>query len=78
MSQSDDGVSVSEYCAEKLGSFGQIELKTLVEVGEESIAQILVEPSSSGGAADVLGVSHEVISSEHLERGELTRQELFP
>ena len=36
------------------------ELQTLVQVGEDLIVQILGRPSSNGGSADVLGVSHDV------------------
>ena len=46
-SQSDDGVSVSEYCAEKVRSLSERLLQTSVEVGEESILQILGGASSS-------------------------------
>ena len=53
-SRSDDGMSVSQYCAEKLRFFGESEIQTLVEVGEKPIEQTLYGLNISGGAADVL------------------------
>ena len=67
-SRSDDGMSVSQYCAEKLRSFGASELQTLVEVGEKPIEQTLYGLNISGEAADVLGVSHDKNSTAPLKQ----------
>ena len=77
-SRSDDGVSVSEYCAGRLRSFGYSELQTIVEVGEKSIGQNFGGPNISGEAVDVIGVSNDVNSSTALRKRELTTEELFP
>ena len=77
-SQSDDGVSVSEYCTEKLRSLVEGELQTIVEVGEESMLLLLGGLSSSGQPADVLGVSNDVNTSTVLKQRELTRREFLP
>ena len=76
-SPSDDGVSVSEYCAEMLRFFGEKELQTLVAVAEESIAEIFGGLCGSGAAAAVFGVSRDIKSSTLLMQGVLTRQESF-
>ena len=56
-----DEMSMSEYCAEKLQSLTEGELQKMTEVAEESIVQILGGPSSSDGAADLLGAGQDVV-----------------
>ena len=69
---------VTANSEEKLRSLGEGELQTLADAYEESIAQILVGPSSGGGAADVLGVGYDVNSSTRLKQVTLNRRELLP
>ena len=45
--QSQRKPDVNEYSDDKSRSLSRAELQTLVEMGEESISQILVGPSSS-------------------------------
>ena len=44
-SRSDDGLSVSEFCAEEARSFSEAEMSKLVDLGGESVAEM----SSEGG-----------------------------
>ena len=69
---------VNAYCEDRLRSLSESELQILAEVGEELIADFLTGPSSSGGAADVLGFSHGVNSSTPIKRRKLTGQGLLP
>ena len=47
-SQGDHAVSVSEYCAEKLQSLSDSDLRKSVNVGEESAAELLFGGESRG------------------------------
>ena len=71
-SQSDDRVSVNEHCAKNFRSLVEGEIKTKAEVGKESIVNFPGGPSSSGGAAYVLGQSRckwlNIIEADKLDQ----------
>ena len=83
--RSDDGVRVSEFYAENLGSLSKGDFHTLAEIGEESVAQIgkllvdrivlLMLPGQTRGqpgATRVVNTSTPVRMPEEVKPGSLT------
>ena len=54
LSQSDEGVDVSENCAEKLRSSGESNLDWLADLNQESVTRVLGEGESQKRVAPVL------------------------
>ena len=64
--------------AYKLRFLNDGKLQTLTEVGEKLIAQFLDRPTSSDGAADLLGINQDIISSTPLRPIKSSKRCLLP